>query len=264
MDEVSSPEIRFFALETRIGRLRYLAYGIGVELLAIIPAVIGFFLLYHGFHALGVLFLFICYAFLFVMDFIILIRRLHDLDLSGWWCLLVFVPIANLIFILYLIFKPGTDSDNRFGEPPPANSSWVIAGAWAYLGFIVLGIIIALLIPSIGSHAITNEITQGMQILPGVESEMLVYYKANDAWPTSSGQVALPSLPPHSQLRSISIENDSSIHIIYDWPRQVSGHSLFMTPNVSKDGSINWVCTTNIPHQFLTQQMAAQCWPMVD
>ncbi|MGH8306887.1 MAG: DUF805 domain-containing protein [Gammaproteobacteria bacterium] len=264
MDEVGAPEIQFFALETRIGRLRYLAYSIGVGLLVILPLIIGFLLLLHGSPVLGRALLFIAYVFSVAMSIIIAIRRLHDVDHSGWWCLFMFVPLANLALGLYLIFAPGSFSDNRFGDPPPPNTGWVIAGAWTYPGLIVLGIIIAILTPLFGSHAVTNEITQGMQILPGVESEMLVYYKANDAWPTSSGQIALPSLPPHGQLRSISIENDGSIHIIYERPLQVSGRSLFMTPNIGKDGSINWVCTTNIPHQFLTKQMAAQCWPMVD
>lgn len=38
------------------------------------------------------------------------IKRLHDINMSGWWILIIFVPIINiifdLIFILILIFKP--------------------------------------------------------------------------------------------------------------------------------------------------------------
>lgn len=41
-------------------------------------------------------------------------RRLHDLDKSAWWLLLGFVPIANLLLIVWFCMK-GTDTANRFG-----------------------------------------------------------------------------------------------------------------------------------------------------
>ncbi len=46
------------------------------------------------------------------------IRRLHDLDKSGWFMLLILVPFVNLIFLLYLWFMPGTVGYNRFGADP--------------------------------------------------------------------------------------------------------------------------------------------------
>ncbi|MGB9428879.1 MAG: DUF805 domain-containing protein [Gammaproteobacteria bacterium] len=264
MDEDDIQVLRFFSLGGRIGRLRYLAYGVGVVLLTVVPVIVGYVLVLHGFHALGVALLFICYAFAFVMDVIIPIRRLHDADLSGWWYLLMFVPLVNLGLILYLIFKPGTDSDNRFGAPPPPNSSWVIAGVWTYPALFILGITASSYLPSFGAHLITNRVTQGMQILPGVESQMLAYHKANGNWPNSSNEIALPALPANSEVKSIDIASDSSIHLVYDRPPQLSGRSLYMTPNIGSDGTVNWVCTTNIPQQYLTKQMAAQCWPMAE
>ncbi|MFK7941469.1 MAG: DUF805 domain-containing protein [Paracoccaceae bacterium] len=48
------------------------------------------------------------------------IRRLHDLDKSGWWLLISFVPIAGLILIYWFCLK-GTDGDNRFGPDPLGN-----------------------------------------------------------------------------------------------------------------------------------------------
>ncbi len=41
-------------------------------------------------------------------------RRLHDLDKSGWWLLLGFIPIANLV-LLYWDCKMGTEGDNKHG-----------------------------------------------------------------------------------------------------------------------------------------------------
>ena len=44
-------------------------------------------------------------------------RRLHDLNESGWYSLLTFVPISQF-FILYLMFKKGTPGANKYGKPP--------------------------------------------------------------------------------------------------------------------------------------------------
>ena len=52
--------------------------------------------------------------------FCLAIRRLHDLDKSGWWVLLSFVPIINFVLGLYLMFKKGMEGNNRFGSDPLA------------------------------------------------------------------------------------------------------------------------------------------------
>lgn len=46
------------------------------------------------------------------------IRRLHDLDKSGWFVFIMFVPIINLLFIVYLLVAKGTTGLNRFGADP--------------------------------------------------------------------------------------------------------------------------------------------------
>jgi len=47
------------------------------------------------------------------------VRRLHDIDKSGWWMLLMIVPLVSLILIIFFV-KKGTDGQNRFGEDPLA------------------------------------------------------------------------------------------------------------------------------------------------
>lgn len=50
-------------------------------------------------------------------SFSLSIRRLHDLNWSGWFMLLSFVPIVNFFFALIVLFKKGTDGANRYGLP---------------------------------------------------------------------------------------------------------------------------------------------------
>lgn len=60
----------------------------------------------------------------------VVVRRLHDRDLSGWWYLGVivasmipFVGILASLALLVLMLLPGTPGPNRFGPDPkdPAN-----------------------------------------------------------------------------------------------------------------------------------------------
>ena len=48
----------------------------------------------------------------------IAVKRLHDLDKSGWYYLLVLVPLVNLILGLCLLFVPGTRGSNEYGPDP--------------------------------------------------------------------------------------------------------------------------------------------------
>nr|WP_269816536.1 DUF805 domain-containing protein [Caulobacter hibisci] len=46
------------------------------------------------------------------------IRRLHDIDRSGWWLLLNLVPGGIAVLIVFLL-QDGGVGDNRFGPPQP-------------------------------------------------------------------------------------------------------------------------------------------------
>lgn len=53
----------------------------------------------------------------FLPTLAVAIRRLHDIDRSGWWWLLSLTGIGNIIlFIFYLL--DGTRGPNRFGADP--------------------------------------------------------------------------------------------------------------------------------------------------
>ena len=46
------------------------------------------------------------------------IRRCHDLDRSGWFYLLMFIPIIDFFVALYLLFAAGTPGPNQYGADP--------------------------------------------------------------------------------------------------------------------------------------------------
>lgn len=47
----------------------------------------------------------------------IAVRRLHDINKSGWFWLIIFVPIIGLVYVIYLLAKPGDVGDNQYGSP---------------------------------------------------------------------------------------------------------------------------------------------------
>ncbi|HBZ44855.1 MAG TPA: DUF805 domain-containing protein [Maritimibacter sp.] len=50
-------------------------------------------------------------------------RRLHDVDKSGWWQLLMLIPIIGFLVILYWTVQKGADGPNRFGPDPLGGSA---------------------------------------------------------------------------------------------------------------------------------------------
>ena len=53
-----------------------------------------------------------------VSSYMLMIRRLHDVGLSGYFVLLALIPLVSLGFMLYILFKKGTDGDNAYGPDP--------------------------------------------------------------------------------------------------------------------------------------------------
>lgn len=46
------------------------------------------------------------------------IRRLHDLNRSGWFILIGFIPVVNFFYYIYVLFFKGTEGANKYGPDP--------------------------------------------------------------------------------------------------------------------------------------------------
>lgn len=53
-----------------------------------------------------------------IPSFAVMIRRFHDLDKSGWWWLVNFIPFVGALAFLYFMVQPSDEEDNRFGSVP--------------------------------------------------------------------------------------------------------------------------------------------------
>lgn len=52
-----------------------------------------------------------------IQVFFVTHRRLHDLNASGWWQLVTFIPFGQILMIGFVFFK-GTEGSNKYGLPP--------------------------------------------------------------------------------------------------------------------------------------------------
>ncbi len=46
------------------------------------------------------------------------VKRLHDLSWTGWWVILSFIPLVNIVLGLFLVFKRGNYGENDYGLDP--------------------------------------------------------------------------------------------------------------------------------------------------
>ena len=62
----------------------------------------------------------------FIPTLAVTVRRLHDVDKSGWYILLGLIPFV-IFYLIYLYCQPGTAGANRFGPDPKADDAQVFA-----------------------------------------------------------------------------------------------------------------------------------------
>lgn len=48
----------------------------------------------------------------------VLVRRLHDVSLAGWWGVLLFVPLVGTALLVYNLLKPSEIGPNFYGSEP--------------------------------------------------------------------------------------------------------------------------------------------------
>lgn len=138
-----------FSVEGRIGRLRYLAWSMVLSLVAL-PIVSVFALIGLGLVSadsttgliiggLLAFFLFLAFA---IVGILFSIQRLHDIGWSGWLWLLTLVPFVGSFFPLVIMVVPGNTGANRYGPPPPPNSTAVkvLCSLWiVFIGLFFMG-----------------------------------------------------------------------------------------------------------------------------
>ena len=150
VDDVADAEagvqpVKFWSAQGRVGRLRYLAHLMAAYLLVILVGFVGGLLsAMLRTDVLGDVFVYAGVAVYLWFTMLKTIQRSHDMDWSGWTAILALIPFAALVWI----FKGGSAGRNRFGSPPPPNTTGVKVLAFLPLAVMVVGIVAAVAIPA--------------------------------------------------------------------------------------------------------------------
>ena len=101
---------KYFVLKGRASRSEYWYFYLFSLILFVIPYIIGgedadiFF---------GLLFLILT-----IPSFTVSVRRLHDIDKSGWYVFIYLIPFVGGLIMLVMCASVGTEGKNQFGEYP--------------------------------------------------------------------------------------------------------------------------------------------------
>jgi uncharacterized membrane protein YhaH (DUF805 family)/Tfp pilus assembly major pilin PilA len=272
--------LRFFSLRGRIGRLRYIAYYAGTLLLCVIPAGIGAALIALHENVIGWSMILLTELFSVVMGVVFDIRRLHDMNASTWWILVVFLqflfsivitPLGTLMaLVIFIVFAsiPGTAGENRFGQPPPQNTGWVTAGVVTlFAGIPFIGVIAAIAIPQYQQYVARAQMMEAFQLASAARHPVHMYYRRNHIWPSDLGSIYAPASKYTDAGRFVdsingSVSTDGSYMIVVTMKKservnfEVRGKAL---ETWSHDGGKSWWCGPVDTNYLIAKDMPAPC-----
>ena len=117
-EAVSSVLGKYATFTGRACRSEYWYWVLFAIIVAIVAGVLDMVLFSSmGFNPIGT----IASLALLIPGIAVAVRRLHDIDRTGWWLLLVFTVIGDILLIVWFCMK-GTTGSNRYGpDPIPKN-----------------------------------------------------------------------------------------------------------------------------------------------
>ena len=109
---------KFLRYDNRLNRKRYIMRALTLWAAVVaVSFIIGFIASVTGIKSLTKLGTIVSIASV-IPGFMLVIRRLHDLDRPTWWCLGCIIPLINFVLAIYLLFFKGTDGPNQYGPDP--------------------------------------------------------------------------------------------------------------------------------------------------
>lgn len=158
------------SLTQRLGRLRFACYQLTASVIAGLLLVIIMLFSQKLIPALAGQLVSLVVIFLLAIYLIgLMVRRLHDMGLSGWWAVFSLVPVGNLLLMLYLLLGDGSSTVNRFGTPNPPPGTLVILAGGLYWALNVLSLLVSIGL-LVMAWQFPEKLVEIMKIIPYQES----------------------------------------------------------------------------------------------
>lgn len=108
----------FLRYDNRLNRKRYIMRALALwAAVFVVTFILGLIASVTGIKMLNTLGTIISIASA-IPGFMLVIRRLHDLDRPTWWCIGCIIPLVNIVLAVYLLFFKGTTGFNQYGPDP--------------------------------------------------------------------------------------------------------------------------------------------------
>ncbi len=99
-----------------------------IAILLYIPMLLGIFLKSEALIWLGTAIIFVYALGLIIPTLAVFVRRMHDIDKSGWFIFLSLVPLIGAIILLVFLFTEGTQGPNKYGADPKGTNELEFLG----------------------------------------------------------------------------------------------------------------------------------------
>ena len=110
----------------------------------------------------------------------------------------------------------------------------------------IIGILAAIAIPAYQDYTIRSQVTEGMNLASAVETGVAEYYANTGSWPSTLTLAGGDSTnkPSGKYVSSVDVGASGVITVIYgnQSNANVAGKNLALTPALSKNNDVAWVC----------------------
>ena len=118
---------------------------------------------------------------------------------------------------------------------------WIILIVLAIGAVPVLGILLAIAIPAYQDYTMRAQVAEGLNAAAPLKMSIEEYAISSSGRLPSSGAELGASVAPHPRLRSLEVEDEGVITLVYAAPEQIAGRSVILTPQM-QDGTLTWSC----------------------
>jgi type IV pilus assembly protein PilA len=108
----------------------------------------------------------------------------------------------------------------------------------------IIGILAAIAIPAYQDYTVRSQVTEGLNLAGPVETGSAEYYANTGSFPTTLSAAGIASSPSGKYVTALAFVNGGAISITYGGQAnaKVTGNTLALTPYLSGNNDIVWVC----------------------